>query len=800
MDPNSNNSPYGEYPTSPAPLPPPQNIGPASYGSYSGQGYSGNPYRSGQAPNEYSGYNSYGGGDYGSQATEFLSPRRLLKVLRRRWFLILLMLALGAAAATLYFWKAERVYRSTALIEMSVRGTKIIQGVVDQEYGRSEEVFNTRLGRLRGTFFEMQASERFKVMWDRFGKPTSVDEIPEFGEISYNMVRLSRLVEIIAESNDPVVAAISANAAAEAAELFFEEENRKVSDAAVEWLVRQAVVQKEQLIQTENALLDFRASSKLDTLQAQQEADRQSLLTLNNNLIGYDNELLRAEEFLRSIESIEIDIEEGVKIPGSLPNRDLIMEKVQNYRNLVTNRDFLLSSRTARHPDVIQINQQIDEITSTIKQELESSKGSFVQEINILKGQRQAVRDRISKLTDKVTEQELVIVQRTSGINSLVRERDAAEDAYNGILARIEQARLSADEDTATIKLVQRAQPEDEPASPKYIILLPLGIIGGLSLGFMLALTLEAVEDRIFSIAELEGEISSRIIGIIPHIAGGKRADLAMISLNQKFGQVAESFNAVRVILDHVNNNRLREIRDKGHSHPGGHVVMFCSASPSEGKTVNATNVAITSARAGQKTLLIDCDMRRPRLAKVFADGIEAKEGDDEFQYSLLHHLAKHGGEKFEDIILPGPTEHLDLMASLASSDINPADLLGGKDIQNLISWARKNYDRIIIDTPPIGLISDGLVISALSDGVVAVCRAGQTRHRALRHVLLQFKGVGSNVIGIIVNDFNMKKAAEPLDVHYKDFASGYEKSVYKEQEVREAKDKKEAKNKKEEK
>ena len=370
-----------------------------------------------------------------------------------------------------------------------------------------------------------------------------------------------------------------------------------------------------------------------------------------------------------------------------------------------------------------------------------------------------------------------------------MRERDAAEGAYNSVLARIEQARMAADEDTATLKLVERAIPEDIPVSPNIFIMMPLGIFGGLALGFMLALTLEAVEDRIFSIAELEAEISSRIIGIIPHIAGGKRADLAMISLNQKFGQVAESFNAVRVILDHVNNNRLREIRDKGHSHPGGHVVMFCSASPSEGKTVNATNVAITSARAGQKTLLIDCDMRRPRLAKVFADGIEAKEGEDEFQYSLLHHLANHGGKDFEKIILPGPTEHLDLMASLASSDINPADLLGGKDIHNLIGWARKNYDRVIIDTPPIGLISDGLVISALSDGVVAVCRAGQTRHRALRHVLLQFKGVGSNVIGIIVNDFNMKKAAEPLDVHYKDFATGYDKSVYKEQEVTEAKE-----------
>ncbi|WFB37102.1 polysaccharide biosynthesis tyrosine autokinase [Kiritimatiellota bacterium B12222] len=784
-----NQSPYGEYPVA-APPPPPQSIGPASYGPYSGYGYSGNPYASGQAAYGYSGYsNKYGGYDYGNQAAEFLSPRRLIKVLRRRWFLIMMMLVLGAAAATLYYWKAERVYRSTALIEMSVRGSKIMNSVVNQEYGKSEEVFNTRLGRLRGDFFNMKALERFQILWDTFGNPTATDETPEFGEISYNMLRQSRLVQITAESNNAVVAAISANAAAEAAQEFFEDENRQMSDAAVEWLNRSAAVQKQQLTDTENKLLDFRKENKLDTLQAEQNADRQSLLTLNEMMINYDTQLMSAQEFLKTIDDVSIDLEEGVKLPTSLPNREVIMLEVQRYRAAIAQRELLLESRTEFHPDVQQLDLRIQEITHNIQQEVELSKSSFSQQIKILKGQYASVQSRIEELTDKVTRQELFLVERQARLKTLMRERDASESAFNNVLSRIEQARLAADEDTATLKLVERATLKEEPVHPKLITMMPLGIFGGLALGFMLALTLEAVEDRIFSIAELEAEISSRIIGIIPHIAGGKRADLAMISLNQKFGQVAEAFNAVRVILDHVNNNRLREIRDKGHSHPGGHVVMFCSASPSEGKTVSATNVAITSARAGQKTLLIDCDMRRPRLAKVFEDGIQAKEGDDEFQYSLLHHLAKHGGKDFEKIILPGPTEHLDLMASLASSDINPADLLGGKDIRNLISWARKHYDRVIIDTPPIGLISDGLVISALSDGVVAVCRAGQTRHRALRHVLLQFKGVGSNVIGIIVNDFNMKKASEPLDVHYKDFASGYEKSVYKEQETKATKE-----------
>jgi capsular exopolysaccharide synthesis family protein len=733
----------------------------------------------GDKPNNRDGGYGYGYG-YGSATAELFTARRLLKVVRRHWLLILLMILVGTGASMLYFWKADRVYRSVALIEMSVRGARITDDVITQDFGRSEEVFNTRLGRLRGNAFEIEAVKLFEENWNLFGRPLPGDEIPEFGKISYDMIRLSRLVEISAEANDPMVAAVSAQSAAEAAQAFFEDENEALSEAAVKWLQEQSRTQKANLAEAEQNLLAFRSESRLDTLKAQQDADRQSLLTLNELLINYENELLRAREFLKAVQEVTVDLTTGgVEIPGSLPNRAMILELVQQYQAAQAAKAQMLEVKTERHPDVVQLNLQIQEYAESIRREFRLSKASFEQEIEVFEGQKAAVQKRIEELTEEVSQQELELVEKESRLNELLRERNAAELALNNVLTRIEQARLAADEDTATLKIVDAAKPEEEPVHPKLIIVIPLGVMGGLMLGGMLALTLETMEDRIFSIAELEAEISSRIIGIIPHIAGGKRADLAMISLNQKFGQVAEAFNAVRVILDHVNNNRIRETREKGLAHPGGHVVMFCSASPGEGKTVSATNVAITSARAGQKTLLIDCDMRRPRLAKVFEDGMEAIEGDDPNRYSLLHHLATVGGKDFESIILPGPTEHLDLMASLASSDVNPSDLLGGENIKHLVTWARKNYDRVIIDTPPIGLISDGLVISNLSDGVVAICRAAQTRHRAIRHVLLQFKGVGANVIGIIVNDFNMKKAAEPLDVHYRDFAAGYAKSGY---------------------
>ena len=315
MDPQENRPLYGDQ-APPAPPQNPQYID-ASYGPYSGYGYTGaSNYYPTMAGQGYPNYGNYGGYDYGGggAASEFLSPRRLLKVLRRRWFMILLFTLVGCAAAILYFWKGERVYRSQALIEMSVRGDRILRDVVQQDFGKTEEVFNTRLGRLRGTRFGILAEDRFLALWEAHGRPVPEEERPGFGEISYNMMRQSRLVEISAESPDPLAAAISANAAAEAASTFFQEENRDLSDSAVQWLNRQVDVQKTQLNQTEDALLAFRSENNLDTLRAQLDADKQSLMTLNEMMIGYDNELLRAEEFLKSIEDIAIDLDEGVEV------------------------------------------------------------------------------------------------------------------------------------------------------------------------------------------------------------------------------------------------------------------------------------------------------------------------------------------------------------------------------------------------------------------------------------------------------------------------------------------------------
>ncbi len=780
MDPNFPRPSPGDVPPAPHPSEPPSQGDLPPGGGYPGYG-SAYPQGYGYYGNGYGGYG--GGYGYGSGTPEFLSPRRLLKTLRRRWFLIFFLTGLGAAAAYVYFTKAEPVYRSEAKIEMTVRGPQINQDVVSQDLGKREEVFNTRLERLRGPSFEKIAAEEFARNWAKEVEAGSLSgPVPELPEISYSLIRLSSLVKVTAEANEPNLAALAANSAANAAEAFFQMENQEMSDNAVEWLQRQSVLQLEAVERMDAELMGYRSKNQVETLNYEQEAERQTLLKLNEMRVEQATQLLQAREFLNSINQLDtdsIDLQGGVELPSSLPNQESILEEARLYRDTVAEKEVLLQKYTERHPSVVELSRRISDLGDSIRLEIRMARSSFLQQIKMLEDQQNAVDVEIQKTTERVTERGEKIVETEGKLKALEEKRAIANGEYKETLQRMSVARQAADEETATLKVVEPALAAMFPVHPRFLLLLPLGVIGGMGLGLLLALLLEALEDRIFSVSELEESLSSRIIGVIPHVPGRKRPDMGLISMNQKFGQVTEAFNAVRVLLDHVNAKRIKELEQQGRLPAGAHVVMFCSASPSEGKTINSANVGVTSARAGQRTLLIDGDMRRPRLASVFAEALQEFETHPE-EKSLLHHLSRKGGKQFEDVIIPGPVENLELMTSLPSSDINPSDLLGGEDFKALIHWARQHYDRVIVDTPPIGVISDGLVIAGLSDGVVVICRSGQTRHRALRHVMMQFKGVGAEVHGIIVNDFNVKRAADSQDLHYREFSSDYHKSYAK--------------------
>jgi capsular exopolysaccharide synthesis family protein len=220
---------------------------------------------------------------------------------------------------------------------------------------------------------------------------------------------------------------------------------------------------------------------------------------------------------------------------------------------------------------------------------------------------------------------------------------------------------------------------------------------------------------------------------------------------NEKFSQFAEAVAGLRNLLD---SPRYSEISK---------VCLCMSTQPGEGKTISSCSLAISCAQSGQKTLLVDCDMRRPRLARIF----EKKPSE----YKSLPHRIREGGvSSFDDLAVASGIDNLDLVLSKASSEINPANLMGSGSINEFFAWARANYDRVFIDSPPFGIVGDVMVLASLADSVMIMCCPDRTRFRPIKHAARSLTESGARVIGVIVNDvdFGRRNQFSQYDYHYR--------------------------------
>lgn len=190
-------------------------------------------------------------------------------------------------------------------------------------------------------------------------------------------------------------------------------------------------------------------------------------------------------------------------------------------------------------------------------------------------------------------------------------------------------------------------------------------------------------------------------------------------------------------------------------------VLIVTSSWPMEGKTTNCINLAIAFSQTGEKTLLIDCDLRKPRIAKVF--GIASKMG-------LSNTLRKFC--PVSEAIHTTQYENLFVMPS-GHIPPNPAELLSSKEMQDMLAELRKEYRYILIDTPPVNLLADALLLASSASGTVMVARQGVTDHKSLQEALEKLKFSGAKVLGFLLND-----AMEDGGTYYR-YNTGYGRYGY---------------------
>ncbi len=742
---------------------------PMYYGGNSRAMYYGGPsravYYGGGSPAAYPGSGTGGGGYYyGGMGTGGIEDSdsllgtvtigRMLRVCTQRWVTITVFVIIGFIAAFAVFKISPMIYESESVFEMSMRGstyTGMRKAVIDVDMGSTmDEVFNTRLARLRSRAVIDQIVSQYR---SDYPSSTVTDEqlVSTLVGSRMTLQRRSRLIRITVRSPDAQLATDLANAYAKASEMFTSDQNRNESEVAVSWLSSTTEQQKRSLERADKEMLDFRVANQLDFMASDSETAQQALVKINGEILVLESDITKSTELRKTLEAVQSEPEKFGALPDSVPRSTEIGAAYQMLQKTLAEKNSLLARYTANHPEVKVREKEVEiytqQFADVVFRALETCKAN----LDLLQRQLTQLTPKRDELTKKLSDLELKIVSAKMKLEQLAREREVADISYKSLLQRTREAQLASDENTAIIKQVEPAFRPTKPVLPNPMVIFPAGPMIGLFLGIVFVLLLDHLEDKIVGISDIEQRLRLKTLAVLPHVRRKKREQLARLVIDDKFSQFAEAIAGLRNLLD---SPRYQEMSK---------VLLCMSTQPGEGKTITSCGLAASCAQSGQKTLLIDFDMRRPRLARIF------EKKNTEFN-SLPHVLAKADASLFETLPLDSGIENLDIILSKASSELSPANLMGSGAIVDFFTWAREHYDRVVIDSPPFGIVGDVMVLASLADSVMIMCCPDRTRYQPIKHAARHLTEAGARVIGIIVNDvdFGRRNQFSQYDYHYR--------------------------------
>jgi len=410
----------------------------------------------------------------------------------------------------------------------------------------------------------------------------------------------------------------------------------------------------------------------------------------------------------------------GVYSPAAFKDDPLIGSMAAKLTELEMQRRALVAENTERHPQVKAVQGQIDQLQRKIQSTFETAR------LNLTK-QEASIKHQIAPYEAKLAT--LPEAERTQA--RLMRFSKVNADIYTFLLQKHEEARIAKASTISNINIVDPAIVPDHPVKPQKNKNLLLGLLVGLMFGAGAAFFMDYLDDTIKDEEEAKRALAWPLLAMIPTIEGAAKgsgpADL-VVQQNPKSSS-AEAFRGLRTAI-HFSSLK-RDCK----------VVMITSSFPGEGKTTIAANLALTFAQSGNRVLLVDCDLRRPALHKIFEHS--RNPGVTEvlaFDVPLAKALHATG---------------IDNIALLSAGTIppNPAELLSSDSMRDLLARLRASYDMVILDAPPVIPVTDAPLLTALTDLVVVVIESGRIPANAAKRMKELLQSVQAPVAGFVLND-----------------------------------------------
>jgi capsular exopolysaccharide synthesis family protein len=325
-----------------------------------------------------------------------------------------------------------------------------------------------------------------------------------------------------------------------------------------------------------------------------------------------------------------------------------------------------------------------------------------------------------------------------------------SKQLYDHYYSRMQQASVKVTSEGQTARIIDRAVTPIRPYRPNIPLNLIIGLVLGVGLGFGLVFLLALLDDKVKTTFDIETGIGIPLIGIVPRISRIDAAEKARIVADDRDRHTVEAFRGIHSTLNLNEESR------------NAKVLLCTSTIPSEGKSFIATNMAITFASHGERTIVLDCDLRMPNIAKSLE--VPNRQG-------ILDYIG--GNRNLDELIIKDYLPNLDILPAGGRSK-SPTQILSSEAFEALVHDLRMRYDKVIIDSPPLAPVSDALNILPLADGVLFVIRFNMVKRKTANVNIRRLRESNVPILGAVLNNLNTNVAGYYYSHYYDNSYKNY--------------------------
>jgi len=698
-----------------------------------------------------------------------INLREYWNILRRRKWTVILFLLIAVTATLIGTFLQTPVYRSSLTLKIDRVTPKIIEYQnLSPEEGTSwfDDFYQTQYELLKSrTLAKRVADELGLAKRSQNGEsstngllgklsetlkgfvrePAPVEKAPDeppdasgvvLGGLSVEPVRNSRLVTLHFDSTDPVLAARVLNTLADVFVKTSLERRFEATIYAKKFLKERIEQVRANLEDSEVELARYTTEHGIVDVEKMESILQAKLMGLSQQLVSTESQRIALESEFQQMNSTKGELIRTLDNPVIQALKGTLAGLESEYQE---NRTVFKPA----YPKMEQLQASIDRVQQKIDAEMGNVEFA-VQQSYLSKVREQAALEAgMNQVKDEI----LGLREHTTDFKALQREVHTNRELFEGLLQRMKEVGVVAGVGTNNISVVDPAEVPKAQFKPNLrknlLLAIVLGLMGGIGLAFLF----EHLDDTIKSSQDMENLMRKPVLGIVPLVRLNREdageVNLAMLTHDDPRSGLAEAFRSLRTSLQFSTADGAPKL------------LHFTSAGPAEGKTTSAVNTAIACAQTGSTVLLVDADLRNPSLHKEF--GLPNILG-------LTHYLA--GTAKPAEITQATDIPNLFVITSGPQSP-NPAELLGGAKMADLMKLSSERFANVIIDGPPVLGLADALILGNVAHASVMVVEAAVTRKNALEAALKRLNNVQTTVIGGILTKYGQGSSGYGYDYDY---------------------------------